>query len=179
MSVEALKRDVERAIAAQEWGIVSDLSAQIKSLQDGSPTLSPASTGTEGVRQTSSQEHSATLRAQEEQRQAEAEEAELEGELSRTRAEFVAALRDGTPTPMSRPQLRQSISRVFDDETEAQFQWSRLEPTMSFELPGGFTPGAAPVGFEYDLALEPLQWANDDSATRRALGSVRKSFLER
>ncbi len=173
MSLEALKRDVEEAVAAQEWGRVSQLSAQIKMLQDGSPTLSPASSMTGVVRQTSNQEHSATLRARQLQREAEAEEAQLEGELSRTRAEFMASLRDGTPTPMSRPQLRQSISRVFDDEYEAQQQWNSLEPTISYDLQAGA------VGFDDDLALEPLQWTSDDPTMRRALGSARKSFLER
>ena len=170
MSIEVLKRDVDEAIAAQDWGRVSQLSAQIKVLQDSSPTLSPM-TGV--VRQTSNQEHSATLRARQLQREAEAEEAQLEGELSRPRAEFMASLRDGTPTPMSRPQLRQSISRVFDDEYEAQQQWNSLEPTISYDLQAGA------VGFDDDLALEPLQWTSDDPAMRRALGSARKSFLER
>lgn len=172
-SVSALKQDVEKAIAAQDWGLVSQLSARIKVLQDGSPTLSPASSGTEVARQTSTHEHSATLRARERQRQAEAEVAQLEGELSRTRAEFMASLRDGTPTPMSRPQLRQTFSRVFGDEHEAQQEWNKLEPTISFDLPSGA------VGFDDDLALEPLQWGHDDPAMRRALGSARKSFLDR
>ncbi len=173
MSVEALKRDVDAAITAQDWGRVSQLSAQIKMLQDGSPTLSPASSVAGIVRHTSSQEHSATLRARQLQQAAEAEVAELEGELSRTREEYMAALRDGTPTPMSRPQLRQSISRVFGDEFEAEQQWNSLEPTISFDLHG------TAVGFDDDLALEPLPWTNDDPALRRAVGSARKSFLER
>jgi hypothetical protein len=170
MSVEDLKRDIEMAMAAQQWGLVTALSSKITALQEDSPTLSPASSGADMARQTSNQEHSATLRAREEKRLAEAEVAQLEGELSRTRQEYVAALRDGTPTPMSRHQLQQSLSRVFDDGEEAQREWNRLEPTISFDIAENV------VGFDEDLALEPLQWGDDAS---RGLGSARKNVLDR
>ena len=172
-SVAELKLEVDKAIAAGQWGLVSALGAQIKTLTaESSPTLSPASSTTTAIaRQTSTQEHSATLRAREAQRRAEADEAELDGALSRTRAEYVQSLRDGTPTPMSRGALKQSYSRVFGDDEDAQSVWSQLEPTISFNINGDV------VGFDEDLALEPLHMGGDDAY--RGLGSARKAFLDR
>ena len=86
----------------------------------------------------------------------------------------MAELRDGTPTPMPRAQLVKSFSRVFADEGERQLEWNTIEPTISLDLAGGDA-----VGFDDGLALEPLQWNQNDEALRRAVLSGRKAELHR
>ena len=95
--IDAMKREVTQLIEQGRYDEVSALTVQLKAaeleLGRGRSPMA-AGGGDELTRQRSDQEREALAIALEEQAMAEAEEAQLAGELSRTRAAFAAACMD-------------------------------------------------------------------------------------
>eukprot|EP01047_Picozoa_sp_COSAG01_P040838 COSAG01_NODE_3461_length_6067_cov_55.078418_5_plen_448_part_00 len=194
-----MKREVKQLIEQGRYDEVSALTVQLKAaeleLGRGRSPMA-AGGGDELTRQRSDQEREALAIALEEQAMAEAEEAQLAGELSRTRAAFAAELsgageqaaqsgmaggHGGYAQPMLTGdqlyELRQMTGVVFgvggmhlDGTPHGLQRIAALDDWDGAPMPQIDDEG--PVQYLDDLVLSPLS-AEDTESLRRAVGSVR------
>ena len=171
--IQELKARAQECLREGRYAELSDLTSQIEAAERSLGfSRSPKVTSSQDVddemtRQRSDREREATDHALEEQAQAEAEEAALAGELSRTRAAFAAELEAGVPHGHEE-ELIESLKRVFSSDLASPLaldEWADLD---GMSIPRF---DSQPLVYSNDLALSPLSH-EDTNSLRRAVTSA-------